>query len=683
MLVNANKPVEIWLVDLAHDSNTFKTIPLAVGCVAAYTKKVFNDYFSFRFFKYADKFADACLKDKPSIIGMTNGIWNHHLSYTLVTKLKKIHPDTIIIFGGPNYPIAPVAQAEFLKEHPLVDFCFFRDAEQTFPKFLQKLIEFDFNACKLKQSKTKMEGCHYLYNGDFIAGEVPARIKDLTEIPSPYLLGFFDDFLGCTLDPLLQPTRGCAFTCTYCTEGHKYHSQVAKLDLERFKEELRYIAQRIKHKELTLHIGDANFGMFPRDTEVCRIIADVQKEYGWPKRVDASLGKNKIDNILSAVSQLSYGTVWYSAAVQSTDPEVLNNVRRKNISSDKLLEAAMRSTKHNRGSNSEIILNLPGDTVEKHLITLHTVMNAAVSRIRLYPLVLLPGTEVESLEHREQFQIKSRFRIFPRTYGIYKFGSETFSSAEISELVVETSSMSFDDYVYCRLFDLSVELFYNDGYFMEVEGLLRSLNLDMFDFVKKCHELLAVFPKDLKRIYNGLRDSILKQTWESREQLYQFIEGEENIVKYGEIEHENSLATDRAIGIFVCAKSIHEIAEKAVKILFAEKGVDNKDLRRYIGEMFRFSLCRKNELLNTEAVLKEEFHFDFRALEEAHFKANPLEHFLEKIQTLRFWHKPEVSQEIKRLYNEKPKPVLGMRNILFHSIAANPADYYYRSFEAL
>lgn len=678
MSIASNKPIEIWLVDLAHNSNTFKTIPLGIGCVAAYTKKVFKDVFTFRFFKHVDKFVQACLEDKPLIVGMTSGVWNYHLSYTLVSKLKKLHPDTIVVFGGPHYPIDAEKQAKFLKEHPLLDFCFFRDGEQTFPGFLQKLIDFDFNADELKQSRIVLEGCHYLCDEDFIGGNAVPRIHDLTQIPSPYLLGFFDDFLKEKLDPLLQPMRGCPFTCTYCTEGQSYHSQVATLDLKRFEEELRYIAQRIKYKDLTLHLADANFGMFPRDVKVCEIIAKIQKRYGWPRRVDASLGKNKISNILSAISKLKYGTMWYSAAIQSADLEVLSNIRRKNISSDKLLEAAQRSTKYQQGSNSEVILNLPGDTIEKHLMTLRTVMNAGISRIRLYPLALLPGTEVECLADREKFKIKSRFRIFPRTYGIYQFDMETFSSAEISELVVETSSMSFDDYLYCRLFDLSVELFYNDGYFSEVEGLLKSLNLAMFDFVEKCHQLLPAFPKDLKKIYDGLAGSVLKQTWESKEDLCRFIEEVDNIVEYSNIEHENSLATDRAIGIFTCAESLHGIAQKSLNLLLDEKGVNDQELRMYVNEMFRFSLYRKKELLNTEAVSEGEFNFDFISLQTINFKANPLDFKLTEKQALRFWHDTKIAAEIRNLYSAKDNPVLGMRNILYYSIAASPANYYYR-----
>jgi len=684
MTIVKNKPIEIWFTDLAHDSNTFKSIPLGIGCVAAYTKKVFGDLFSFRFFKFPNKFVETCLKDKPIILGMTNGVWNCHLSYSLVTKLKKIHPDTIIVFGGPNCSSDPDGQLHFLREHPLVDFCFFHDSERSFPKLLKKLIDFDFDVVRLKQAKIKMAGCNYLSNGDFITGDVPERIDDLTEIPSPYLLGFFDDFLQEKLDPLLQPTRGCPFSCSYCTEGQKYHSKIAKLDLRRFDEELRYIAERIKYKETTLHLGDANFGMFPRDIEVCRIISKIQEQYGWPNMLNASLGKDNFDTIMSAFRLLKSGTIWYSAAIQTTDSEVLENVHRKNIATKKILETACRSTQcFGGGSNTEIILNLPGDTVGKHLKTLRTVMEAGINRIRLYPLALLPGTEVESLEHRKKFQIKSRFRIFPRTYGIYRFGSELFSSAEISELAVETSSMSFEDYIYCRLFDLSIELFYNDGYFFEVERLLNYLNISMFDFIKKSHDLLSTFPEDLKRIYDGLRNSILHYSWESKKEFFQFAEDLHRVTQYSNKEHESSLATDRAIGIFLCAESLHKVAKEALNMVLDQHGVVDQDLRSYVDDLLKFSLCRKNALLKTDIEYQEEFLFNFVRLHNVKFEKNPLKFKNSKKQKIRFWHKGLVAEEIRNLYSAKDTAAKSIRNILFYSIAAHPADYYFRSFEQI
>ena len=48
------------------------------------------------------------------------------------------------------------------------------------------------------------------------------RIKDLDEIPSPYLNGMMDKFFDGKLTPFLETNRGCPFTCSFCHTGSDY-----------------------------------------------------------------------------------------------------------------------------------------------------------------------------------------------------------------------------------------------------------------------------------------------------------------------------------------------------------------------------------------------------------------------------------------------------------------------------
>ena len=58
--------------------------------------------------------------------------------------------------------------------------------------------------------------------------------------------------------------------------------------------------------------------------------------------------------------------------------------------------------------------------------------------------------------------------------------------------------MSFADYLACKRFELSVEIFYNDRYLEEIHGLARSLGLPMFEFVERCHAQFDRFPDGLR-----------------------------------------------------------------------------------------------------------------------------------------------------------------------------------------
>ena len=54
-----------------------------------------------------------------------------------------------------------------------------------------------------------------------------------------------------------------------------------------------------------------------------------------------------------------------------------------------------------------------------------------------------------------------------------------FLCSEIDEICVANASMSFEDYLECRLFNLTVEIFYNDGIFQELLKFLRLHNISI------------------------------------------------------------------------------------------------------------------------------------------------------------------------------------------------------------
>ena len=92
--------------------------------------------------------------------------------------------------------------------------------------------------------------------------------------------------------------------------------------LDRVKQELEYIAERVPLGTPGLEISDLNFGMYRRDAEICDSIRQIQDRYGWPKHITTSTGKNRKERVVEAVGRLN-GTLRLTMSVQSTDPEVL------------------------------------------------------------------------------------------------------------------------------------------------------------------------------------------------------------------------------------------------------------------------------------------------------------------------------------------------------------------------
>ena len=56
-----------------------------------------------------------------------------------------------------------------------------------------------------------------------------------------------DEFFDQPLIPLFETTRGCPFACAFCADGQASKNKIHRYDPERTKEELNYIAKRIKN----------------------------------------------------------------------------------------------------------------------------------------------------------------------------------------------------------------------------------------------------------------------------------------------------------------------------------------------------------------------------------------------------------------------------------------------------
>src|SRR5207248_7448579 len=159
------------------------------------------------------------------------------------------------------------------------------------------------------------------------------RHKGVDEIPSPWLTGILDEFFDGKLAPIIETNRGCPFTCTFCCQGTGWYTKVNYFSKERLREEIFYIAERIRQLSPMMHtlrIADSNYGMFERDTEISSYLGETQKVYGWPTYIDATTGKNRPDRIIKSIEKVNGAMLLYQA-VQSLDETVLRNVKRSTI----------------------------------------------------------------------------------------------------------------------------------------------------------------------------------------------------------------------------------------------------------------------------------------------------------------------------------------------------------------
>ena len=233
------KPLKIYLADLTYDTVTLasEAMPLNVGYVAAYCKKIFGDQVEITLFKYIHDLDSAIQNSPPDILGMSNYCWGHNVSVELMKMLRETKPNVLTVMGGPNFPVDLPSQEKFMKEHPELDFYVPVDGETGF----SNIIESALTANSLDEIRSTtlsqvIDGCISLDKDGKIKFSIPTiRIKQLDEIPSPYTTGLMDKFFDGKLSPMLQTNRGCPFRCTFCTDGKTDVNRVTSFSTERVK----------------------------------------------------------------------------------------------------------------------------------------------------------------------------------------------------------------------------------------------------------------------------------------------------------------------------------------------------------------------------------------------------------------------------------------------------------------
>lgn len=654
----------LFLCDLTHVGQRIASdcFPMGIGCIAAYMEAYSKNPIKVHLIKFPQNLYDMFIKHQPRIIGFSNYIWNFDLSRSYARIIKEKYPKTVIIFGGPNFPIDKEERKEFLIKNNMIDFYIEGEGEKAFLSLVNNLCSYDFDLEKVKSLLNP--SVITIFNGKYIENELYPRINDLDKIPSAYLTGNLDKFFGKRLMPLIQTTRGCPFSCTYCVEGNEYYQKVFKRNIKNVEYELEFIAERaIDNKQL--FIADSNFGMFKQDIETAKILSKTDEKYGFPYYIQVATGKNQKERILE-VARILKGKLRLSGSVQSLDPVVQANIKRENISLNQLLSLAGSAREIGANSYSEVIIGLPGDTLNAFMNTMKGVIEADFNFILPWTLILLEGSYLASQQSKEKYGLIIKYRVMPRCFGIYHFGNKEFISGEIEEVCVGNNTMSIDDYVECRMFTLTTALFYNDRIFEEIIETLKILGLSSFQWLNLIHNSQDKFPEKLKEIYAGFRKYTIEELWDSRDELYTFIKKSENIEKYinGELGI-NVMYTYRSKTFISCMKELNDYAFNHANLLIQENFPDIfLEYKDYLEELKLFSSARIVDMFDLDKKFEFSFSYDFqKILTNKLYNLKNTENLKGKFN-YRFYHRNEQKQAIQEQMSVFGSDITGLAKVL-------------------
>jgi hypothetical protein len=503
----------IYLADLAHTasvSDRSLTIPLGIGYIKAYAEQALGDGVTIRLFKHPEKLLAAVAEQAPDVVGLANYGWNDHLNLTIGSRLRQLLPDALFVAGGPNIDPDPALRLAFLQRHAYLDYLVIDSGEEPFAE----LVQWWQGARDPDQRPQNL----IWREGDSLgsSGERPLQ-KVVENIVSPYLSGALDEFLAAGMVPLLETNRGCPFRCTFCAWGMAAKDLVRRLDFDVALEEIAYVGAR--SDALNWIVCDANFGLLKRDVDIAKALRAVRDQKGLPRKCHIWLAKNATVRNLEIAAILGDMTVPVMA-VQSMSDEVLKNIKRDNIQHDTYIEYQKKFHAIGSTTYSDMIVPLPGETLDSHLAGLAQMFAFDVDIIQNHNMRLLAGAETNSTETRQTFGFRTRYRLIHGDAGLYKApdGSE-LASFECEESLRATSTMSEEEVFGLRRLHFLVDFCWNNGVYKPLLRVLRAYGANVVEILQSLIRQGQADSGPLGAFWAAFEEASQQEWYDSEEEL--------------------------------------------------------------------------------------------------------------------------------------------------------------------
>ena len=428
-------------------------IPYATGCIQAYCmqNKIISESYNFGKIIYSRKPVDDVITElvNPFMVMFSCSVWNMEYNKTLAKKIKSVYPECFITFGGHN--ITP--DGKDLEKYSYIDFLTHRFGEEPTEGILESLaLKSDLNCVANISFRNG--------NGEIITTKNEPQTGD--DYPSPYLTGVFDEILkdDIQFSGLFESNRGCPNRCAFCD----WSSLKSKVRLFPMKRVLAEIDWFVEHKIEYIYCTDGNFCLFDRDAEIADYIVECKEKYGYPQIFKAFFTKNRFNFVFDVSTKFFRSGLDKAKTIsfQSMNQQVLENIGRKNISTEKFRELMKRYNDLNIATFSELILGLPGETYTSFCEGVRDLIeNGQHFAINIYPCELLPNSEMGQQAYKEKFGIKSTRVPFKLIHS--NSNQDTNEIVEYSEYITSTSSMNEIEWAHALLFASYIQGLHNLG----------------------------------------------------------------------------------------------------------------------------------------------------------------------------------------------------------------------------
>lgn len=494
-------------------------VPLNVGYLAAYSEKTFGDEVDIAIYKDVELLLSNLRNNKPDIVGFSFYYWNQNLNYYVVNKIRQIYGDSVlIVFGGPSVDSIEAEHRKLLVKFPEVDVFIEGEGEAGFASLVSKVL-----ASKKTVFQSPIE-CSFFSKGDgYIRGENTSSNLDLIEVPSPYLMGYLDEFLEKSYFPLLQATRTCPYQCTFCVSG-KDRSKLRAFPLDQVMQEIDYIAHWNKDRpHIILNLAELNFGINKQDPELARYLKLVSEKTGYPKSVYFYSDKRFTETsreVIQALGSINRDGLVFS--LQSDHPETLKAIKRKNLPDDNINEGIAWAKENRIPVTTEVIFGLPYETYDSMVNLLNKSVDQGFDSIMLHNLFVMEGVELNRDMERIIHGMKSKFRLLGSNYTMI----DNELIFEYEKVVTENKYFNFDEFVKIRCLNLMFFSVFQGGFYKFFFQYVRGKGIPLATFFQAFMnpDLSLKWPSDYLAFIDDFKKSCISELYSDLASLGQSVE---------------------------------------------------------------------------------------------------------------------------------------------------------------
>ena len=493
----------IYFVQVNNSLSNAVYLPYAVGTIAAYafSQEDIRKECCLQPFIFMQQPIDRVLNGltDPFVMAFSCYMWNYEYNLALAEAVKTKFPACKIIFGGPQIP----DDTSLLEQSAFIDFTIHGEGEIVFTDILRALLhKTDFSSVANIAFRTA--------SGQIAKTERTAPC-DLSFLPSPYAMGLFDYLLedpqykNRQFDAIIETNRGCPFGCIYCYWARS-GSSFRTFPLERVKKDIEWLG---KNKIPYCVCADGNFGILERDEEIVDHVIKTKQQTGYPEKFETTSAKNKDDFTFRINQKLERNGLnrGVSVAVQSMSPVVLDIIGRKNMSVNNLAEQLQKYRSHGIATYTDLILGLPGETLESFCRGLFAVFEAGQhDSVNINRCEVFPNTILHSEELKNKYKIRTRKSQLCQNHSKILAPGEKSSC---SEIVIATSAMNEQEWKKALQVGSCAQSFHCLGLLRFIAVYLRKAkNISYYDFYMNLFSWIENHGTCSKRILDKVFRSI-------------------------------------------------------------------------------------------------------------------------------------------------------------------------------